>query len=67
MSRKSTTAKSRLSHKISLTISTEELQAIDRKRNELGIQSQTDFLRAAIENLIGEKIFRERIYEKQQT
>lgn len=67
MSEKLTNAKSRLSQKIYLTVSTEELQIIDRKQKELGIQSRTDFLRTAIEKLVGEKFFRERIYDKTES
>ena len=67
MSEKITSARSRLSQKIYLTVSTEELQIIDRKQKELGIQSRTDFLRTAIESLVGEKFFRQRIHDKPQT
>ena len=67
MSEKITSARSRLSQKIYLTVSTEELQIIDRKQKELGIQSRTDFLRTAITNLVGEKFFRQRIHDKPQT
>ncbi|HJJ91325.1 MAG TPA: hypothetical protein O0Y15_00730 [Methanocorpusculum sp.] len=67
MSEKSTSARSRLSQKIYLTVSTEELQVIDRKIKELGIQSRTYFLRTAIEQFVGEKIFRHRICDKPQT
>lgn len=67
MSEKITSARSRLSQKIYLTVSTEELQIIDRKQKELGIQSRTDFLRTAIENLVGEKFFRQRIHDKPLT
>ena len=67
MSEKTTSARSRLSQKIYLTVSTEELQVIDRKIKELGIQSRTDFLRTAIELLVGEKFFRQRINDTPQT
>ena len=56
--------KSKLGHKLSVTVSSEELAVIERRMQELGCKSIADFQRRSMEHYAGEKIFRERIYDK---
>ena len=63
MSDKRHDSKNRLSHTLTLAVTSAEIEKINSKRNELGM-TPADFLRASIECLAGEKIFRERIHEK---
>ena len=63
MSEKHHDSKSRLSYKLTLSVTSAEMGVIERKIQELGI-TQADFFRASIECFLGEKIFRERIHEK---
>lgn len=58
--------KSKLREKLSLTVSSEEMAVIERRMQELGCNSLADFQRKAMEHYAGEKIFRERIYDKQK-
>lgn len=56
--------KSRLGCKLSVTVSSEEMAVIERRMQELGCKSLADFQRRAMEQYAGEKIFRERIYDR---
>ena len=58
--------KSKLGHKLSVTVSSEELAVIERRMQELGCKSIADFQRKSMEHYAGEKIFRERIYDMQK-
>lgn len=64
MSKKILNANKRIAYQLSIGVSAEEIDVIDRKCRELGLKTRADFLREAVENLIGEKIFRRRIYDK---
>ena len=63
MNNKRHDSKNRLSHTLTLAVTSAELEVIDSKRQSLGL-TLTDFLRASIECFLGEKIFRKRIHEK---
>ncbi|HJJ94755.1 MAG TPA: ribbon-helix-helix protein, CopG family [Methanocorpusculum sp.] len=55
--------KTRLSCSISLAVTADELEAVNRCCERLGL-SRTDLVRTSIEAFVGTKIFRERTCEK---
>lgn len=55
--------KTRLSCSLSLSVTPDELEAVNRCCERLGL-SRTDLMRTSIETFVGTKIFRERMCEK---
>ena len=53
----------RLSCSLSLSVTSDELEAVNRCCERLGL-SRTDLMRTSIEAFVGTKIFRERMCEK---